>query len=617
MTNILSRLAMQCAERPLVLIRALVALACALVIVVLWQDQLASSRSNEQAAYDHVRTEATVQVRAAADTVQASIDRFDFALRSAAAAVGAGPEALAVQGRVLTEALPVELVLQLFHIGADGHLTYSSLGPAPRNYLGDRDYFRLLADDLGGDRLVISSPVLGRLSNRWSIQIARAIRRDGRFDGVVSIAVSPEVWTAQLKRYRHSPHDTLTLLGADGHFLLRTLDGIEYFGKRVVADRPFLQHPEQIEGEYVAHGTNDGIERLFSWIRLPSGLVMVAGIALDDALAPARAINRWSLMRSIVSTFLIVLACAALMLALKRYERLVRALGEREAYHRKVLDNMAEGIFVIDSDDRIVSINPAFAAITGYALDAVRGRTPDMLSPVHADARNLGALIRMHGADSEQWAGDFDGLRSNGASYVGHALLSTVPDPGGQGAHRIVLVSDVTERRRKDEEIWRRANFDALTGLPNRALMNDRLGRMISQARRHPASVVVLFVDLDRFKPVNDHYGHDVGDLLLYEVARRLERLFREEDTIARLGGDEFVVLLPSGETLAAAEHSAERIVASLSQPFMIDERRIEISCSVGIARFPEDGEDAAALLHHADLAMYRAKERGRATWSV
>lgn len=612
MANFLPRLVARCKDRPLCLIRVLIGVACLCVLVVMWHDLLVSARDNEQAAFERVRAAAATQVRAATDTVQASIDRFDFALRTASTAARAGPEALALQGRIVTEALPADLVLQLFHIGADGYLSYSSLGAAPRNYLGDRDYFTTLAGD-EGDRLVISNPVLGRLTNKWSIQLARAVKRDGRFDGVVSIAVSPEVWTVQLRRYRHSPGDTLTLLNADGHYLLRTFDSADHFGKQVARDRPFLLHPEQTEGDFVARGSNDGIERLFSWIRLPSGLIMASGIALDDALAATRAFNRWSLMRTIVSTCLILLATGALIVALARYEAVVRALGEREEHYRKVLDNMAEGILVIDPEDRIVSINPAFSTITGYAEQEVKGRSPEMLSPTHAGARNLGAIIRSHAGD--RWADDFDGLHRSGDTYTGHALLSTVRD--AEGVQRIVLLSDVTERRRKDAEIWRQANYDLLTGLPNRALMTDRLERMVGQARRHSAHVVVLFIDLDRFKPVNDFFGHALGDLLLHEVARRLETLFRDEDTVARIGGDEFVVLLPGDEANAAGERSAQRIVDSLSRPFVIADHELEISCSVGIARFPADGDDAAGLLRHADLAMYRAKERGRATWSA
>ncbi|PKO55489.1 MAG: diguanylate cyclase [Betaproteobacteria bacterium HGW-Betaproteobacteria-21] len=612
MANFLPRLVASCNERPLCLIRVLIGAACLLVLVVVWHDLIVSARDNEQVAFERVRVEAGIQVRAASDTMQASIDRFDFALRTASTAALAGPDALALQGRIVTEALPADLVLQLFHIGADGYLSYSSLGAAPRNYLGDRDYFKTLASD-EGDRLVISNPVLGRLTNKWSIQIARAVKRDGRFDGVVSIAVSPEVWMVQLRRYRLSSRDTLALLSADGHYLLRTLDSADYFGKQLPPDRPFLLQREQPEGDFVAPGNNDGVERLFSWIRLPSGLIMASGIALDDALADTRAFNRWSLIRTIFLSCLILLATGALIVALARYEGVVRALGERERHYRKVLDNMAEGILVIDPDNRIISINPAFSTITGYREHEVQGRTPEMLSPTHAGARNLGAIIRSHAGD--RWADDFDGLHRSGDTYTGHALLSTVRDAAG--VQRIVLLSDVTDSRRKNAEIWRQANYDPLTGLPNRALMTDRLERMIGQARRHPARVVVLFIDLDQFKPVNDRFGHELGDLLLREVARRLKDLFRDEDTVARIGGDEFVVLLSGDDAVEAAERSCARIVDSLSRPFVIHEQVLEISCSVGIARFPDDAADAAALLHQADLAMYRAKERGRATWSV
>jgi len=170
-------------------------------------------------------------------------------------------------------------------------------------------------------------------------------------------------------------------------------------------------------------------------------------------------------------------------------------------------------------------------------------------------------------------------------------------------------------RRLASVEIWQRANFDLVTGLPNRALLLDRLGRMLQHARRQGAEVVVLFIDLDLFKPVNDRFGHEFGDRLLVEVARRLEQLFRSEDTVARLGGDEFVVLMPAVTGKELAAQAARKVVERLSEPFDIDGQAVSISASVGVALFPQDADSPAALIAGADAAMYRAKNAGRATW--
>lgn len=164
--------------------------------------------------------------------------------------------------------------------------------------------------------------------------------------------------------------------------------------------------------------------------------------------------------------------------------------------------------------------------------------------------------------------------------------------------------------------VWRQANFDALTGLPNRVLLTDRLAQMLRRSRRAATMVGVLFIDLDRFKPVNDNLGHAAGDELLRQVAHRLLNLFRDEDTCARLGGDEFVILLPELREQGNLERMAQNTVETLSLPYRLDEAFVEIGCSVGLAAYPEDGEDVEALLQFADEAMYRAKARGRGVWS-
>ncbi|PKO50341.1 MAG: diguanylate cyclase, partial [Betaproteobacteria bacterium HGW-Betaproteobacteria-21] len=437
--------------------RVVIGLACVVVLALLWRDLIATQASTEAAERERIRSEAMVHARAAAGSIQATIDSFNFVLRSAREAILTGPKSLDVLGRIVTASMTQDIVIQLFHVSEDGFLSYSSLGPVPTNFLGDRDYFRSLAES-AEDKLVVSDAVLGRLSNKWSIQFARGVRgADGAFKGVVSLAVSPDAWVAKLKSFEVGSSDLFAVLGADGAYLMRTLYGGGYYGKYVPPDRPFLQHPEQREGDYVTSGALDGINRQFSWVRLSSGLIVVMGIGLEEALAPVKALNQRSLLRALLLSSLLVLACAALVIALGRYEKVVEASQEREAHYRSVFDNMAEGIMIVDDHEKISGINRAFTAITGYGLGEVTGRSPALLSPSVPGARNLGAIIGRHPAGS--WEDDFDGLRWNGETYTGHATLSVVRGADGRMANRIVLLADVTERRRKDEEIWRQANF--------------------------------------------------------------------------------------------------------------------------------------------------------------
>ncbi|MCK6373385.1 MAG: diguanylate cyclase [Zoogloea sp.] len=610
----ISRLLPQISARPLQLVRAAIIGVTLPALGIIWYETLTSTSHNEKDATDRVRAQALIQARAAGATVQAGIERFDFALRTARIATLDGPAAMALQGQLITETMPPGLVLQQFRIDVEGYLAYSSLGPSPRNFLGDRDYFRQLATE-HEDRLVVSPPVLGRLTGKWSIQIARAIRRDGRFDGVVSLAVSPEAWAEQLARFESGPRDTLTLVSGQGHVLLRTLDPTAHYGKQAPQQREYITRPDLKEGHYVAHASVDGILRHYAWTRLPSGLVMMSGIALEDALAPMRAQNTWAIQQAGIFSALLVLVISGLLVALKRYERAVDALADREEHLSEVLDYMAEGIVIVDTENHIVDINPAFSAITGFGVDELRGQHISTLPAGRVGGQSLGELFGP--ADLHHQRGDFEGRRRDGEAYTGHAVISAVLAADGSVVHRVALVADVTELRRRDGEIWHQANFDRLTGLPNRSLISDRLESMVHHARRHQSEVVVLFIDLDRFKPVNDRFGHDVGDLLLQQVAQRLQRLFRDEDTVARLGGDEFVVAMPNDAGQAAIEPTAAKVVEALSQPFEVDGHVLRIACSVGVARFPNDGDSAERLLTAADHAMYRAKNAGRARWSA
>lgn len=477
---------------PLNAIRLAIIVVSLVALVFGWVDMFRNASTAEAAVLERARLQARTQARTVGELVQAMLNGFDLALKSVRAVAVEGPAAIDRQGQLALQGLASDLVLQIFIIDREGYLSYSSLGPSPRNYLGDRDYFRQLAD-ADADILVISEPVLGRLTGRWSIQVARAIRRDGAFEGVVSMALSVDAWTTQLMHLDPGPRDTLTLIGRRGELLVRTLDGAAHYGKGLRLQRPFVTEYAVQEGDYTSESRADGETRIYGWRRLPSGVIMVSGLMLEDVLAPVRQARDRAIVRGMALSAVFVLAILALLLALGRYGKVMR---------------------------RLASV-----------------------------------------------------------------------------------------------EIWQRANFDLVTGLPNRALLLDRLARMLEHARRQQTEVVVLFVDLDLFKPVNDRFGHEFGDRLLVEVAGRLEQLFRSEDTVARLGGDEFIVLMPAVKGAELAGQAAEKVVERLSEPFDIDGQTVSISASVGVALFPQDADNPAALIAGADAAMYRAKHAGRATW--
>lgn len=281
---------------------------------------------------------------------------------------------------------------------------------------------------------------------------------------------------------------------------------------------------------------------------------------------------------------------------------------------QSVFEAAGEGIMVTDADNRVVAVNPAFSAITGYAAAEVIGAKPSLLASGQHDATFYQTMWQRLLTDG-RWEGEIVNRRKDGTTYIEWLKISVIPDSRGRPHRFVALFSDVTERKQQEERVWRQANYDALTGLPNRQLLADRLERTIAQAHRHDAEVALLFIDLDRFKPVNDTHGHAVGDALLRQVGRRLQGILRDEDTVARVGGDEFVAVLAGLRDDEAPERAAGKIVAALSAPFHVDAHELDISCSIGIAVYPRDADSGDALVGRADAAMYAAKQAGRGTW--
>lgn len=277
-----------------------------------------------------------------------------------------------------------------------------------------------------------------------------------------------------------------------------------------------------------------------------------------------------------------------------------------------VILTMDEAVAVTNVRNEIISVNPAFTVITGYFSNEVIGRNPNLMSSGTQPAKfyqDMWAKLATTGS----WHGEICNRRKSGSLYIEWLSIKQVRDEQGVPSHYVAVFSDISERKASEARMQHLAHFDVLTNLPNRALFSDRLRQAIAKARRDRTQLALMFMDLDRFKPVNDQLGHQVGDSLLQEVARRLlDCVRRESDTVARIGGDEFVVMLPDIETVQAATQLAEKILAALNQSFDIDGHQILISSSIGIAIFPEHGQDENHLLQSADAAMYLAKENGR-----
>jgi diguanylate cyclase (GGDEF)-like protein/PAS domain S-box-containing protein len=270
-----------------------------------------------------------------------------------------------------------------------------------------------------------------------------------------------------------------------------------------------------------------------------------------------------------------------------------------------------EAMMILDVESRIIAVNPAFERITCYKAGDVLGESPDILRSERQGGHTYESMWEDIGMTGH-WKGELWCRTRIGDDFAVMLSINTTYAPDGSPQQRLVLFSDITKKKESDELIWSQANFDALTGLPNRRLFRDQLGREVKKTRRTGLPLAVMFLDLDGFKDVNDTLGHDMGDILLKGAADRLNGCVREIDAVARLGGDEFTVILSELHDPGDVDRVARHILQELSEPFQLGDELAHVSASIGITFYPEDATEIEDLLKNADQAMYAAKQRGR-----
>ncbi|MGZ4969645.1 MAG: EAL domain-containing protein [Methylobacter sp.] len=288
-----------------------------------------------------------------------------------------------------------------------------------------------------------------------------------------------------------------------------------------------------------------------------------------------------------------------------------RANEENLKLANLVYQAIGEAIMVADADNRIVTINPAFTELTGYTLQEAVGKSTSLLKSGKQDDGFY--QVMWHSLETTgHWQGEIWNRRKNGESYLEWLTINTVYDEHGNVRHRVATFSDITDQKHAEQTIWQQANFDSLTGLPNRHMFYERLAQEMKKSQRMGLPLALLFLDLDHFKDVNDTLGHSKGDLLLKDMAQRLLNCVRNTDTVARLGGDEFTIILTELREQDSIERLAQDILNQLTKPFELAGEIAYVSVSIGITLFPDDSDDIDVLIKNADQAMYAAKNQGR-----
>lgn len=296
---------------------------------------------------------------------------------------------------------------------------------------------------------------------------------------------------------------------------------------------------------------------------------------------------------------------------------IARDITERHLMQEKlqlaatVFENTAEGVLITDIDQHISAVNRAFSEITGYSEFEALGQTPRLLASGQHDSAFYAALWHQLTAEGH-WQGEIQNRRKNGELYPAWLTISAVRNPERTITHFVAVFADISSLKHAQAKLDYQAHHDPLTGLPNRTLFESRLLAALSCPQASSRQGAVLFLDLDRFKHINDSLGHPVGDLLLKAIAQRLKEQVRDIDTVARLGGDEFIILLPGLHQASDAEHIANKLLACFGAPFQAGEHEFFTSASIGTSLYPQDGTDVASLIRNADAAMYRSKAKGR-----
>jgi len=509
---------------------------------------------------------------------------------------------------------------------ADGRLLYSdaALGatPAPQGLaLGDLRQFAVHRKH-GGDRLYVSRPERSRISREWAVQFTRPIRApDGRLAGVIAVSIPPDYFLRFYDSIDLGPDATVSLLRLDATVIARSsrADGNRHMGV-TIPDSPQTRDAST-SGAFRRRSHLDGIERFYAWHKLPEyGLVVTVGQAVRDA--EARFAQQREVMRSaglVVSLGLALVGWAAIGSADRR-RRALKALAAAEARWKMALNAAGDGVWDSDVRTGLVTLSPnaqrildsEHPVVSWFGNDSVAGLVhPDELPAVRAALRaHIDGLSADYAMEHR--------LRTRDGGWRWIEARGTVTERGerGEPLRMVGTFSNIDARKQEEQRMRRMAHEDALTGLPNRVLLHDRMRQAILAADREGHKVGLVYFDLDNFKPVNDTHGHAVGDRLLRMVAQRVRAALRESDTLARVGGDEFAVLLPRCAQPQDAERVAATILARLEQPFDDGERILRISGSLGYALYPDcgpgDGDAAESLLHCADLAMYDAKAHGR-----
>jgi diguanylate cyclase (GGDEF)-like protein len=512
-----------------------------------------------------------------------------------------------------------DIIVQAAVVDAKGVIRASTAGPQPDPPISvaDREHFLVQVND-SGDHLFISKPLIGRASGQWSVQLTRRFNNaDGSFGGIIVASLNPLHFTTFYNKIDFGTDAAIAMIGSDG--VVRSSGGsaIGRFGLGQNLNGTVLfQHMQQGRDSVFEYTDPENREPLLMALRKVHGypLWVSVGVRESDVLQPA-----WS---SLQTNVLIGLVLTLIILgAMEHILRSEAAAAQKAKQLDLTLEHINQGIMLITKDREIPIINKRCGELLGLPEELINHspRFDDLTAFRRSDndrtaKPDFGTGITKEWSDASSEFAAYEHTRPDGAVIEVHS--TPLPDGGF-----VQTFTDVTKRSQAEAYIARLASEDPLTGLPNRRVFRSTIDRLsgVKGTAGDPAMAgaefAVLFLDLDRFKVINDTLGHRLGDMLLIEVAQRLKRSLRAGDVLARLGGDEFAVVLPSFASRDSLTQVAATIVDAVASPYEIEGHSIRSAVSIGIAIAPGDGKNADELLMAADLALYAVKNGGRGTY--
>lgn len=585
-------------------------------------------------AYQEKQRQAEVNasnvVEALEARLEATLRRSQATLEELARTTNPAVMSLAVRNEHAT-AMQRELALRASHfpeivglrlIDAQGNVLYASDIALPNASVRDRSYYLALRQN-PQIPLFFSEVTIGRLNRTRQLYMAVPMHNpQGEFAGIAMAPLDIAYFQKLFAAINLGPHGVITFRRSDDGRLVLRMPAVKDSVNQSLRTNQMFQHVASGEQSGLLRYSSsiDEVDRVYAFKRVGEfPFYLGAGIASMDFLA------QWqtTLLGTVVVSLLVLLVLGVLLYRLQqsevRQQDTSASLQASEDRFQLLLNAVGDGICGLDQDGRCMFANPAACQLLGHESEtALLGQ-------------QLLPLVHTHGPDRQPLpdgaSAIHQALRQGRSAHADdalftradHSLLPVRYDAyplvkNGHDIGAVLLFQDIGAHKRQQEQIAFLAHHDALTGLPNRILAEDRFWQLLSLTERHGTMLAMLFMDLDGFKTINDSLGHDVGDEMLQAVAQRLRTLLREHDTACRLGGDEFLLLLPDIDSIDSLLPMISRLLHALEQPYQLTGHQLSSSASIGVSLYPADGQDFTTLMKKADTAMYHAKDAGRNT---